>query len=221
VAFLLRVLDGREIPASKVFGIGRNYAEHAREMNYDRPTEPVVFQKPTTSLLHDGGAIELLPGLGLVHHELELAVVLEKGGRDIPAGAALDHVLGYAVCIDVTARDLQARAKKEGTPWLVSKGMDTFGPIGTVVPKDRAPALESIEIRLDVNGKTRQVGRLRDLLFPVPDLVAWISRRITLEPGDVLMTGTPEGVGPLVAGDGLVATGTGLPPLRVSVVRRE
>lgn len=227
MAFLLDLGEGRTLAATNVFGIGRNYADHAREMGHAPsaqpagPADPVVFLKPATSLVRDGGDVEVPAWAGSVDHEVELAVVIGRGGRDVPRESAMDHVLGYAMFLDMTARDLQAAAKTAGEPWTVAKGLDTFGPIGRVVAKERAPALDDIEIALEVNGTTRQRGRLVDVVHKVPDLVAWLSRRFTLEPGDVIATGTPAGVGPVVPGDRLVATGTGIPTLRVGVLERQ
>lgn len=222
MAFLLDLGGGATLPAAKVFGIGRNYADHAREMGAAAATvEPIVFLKPATCLVRDGGAIALPRWAGPVHHEVELAVVIGRGGHDVPRETAMDHVLGYALFLDMTARDLQAAAKKAGEPWTVAKGLDTFGPIGRVVAKEHAPPLDAIEIALEVNGSIRQKGRVADLLHKVPDLVAWLSHRFTLEAGDVIATGTPAGVGPVAAGDRLVATGSGLPTLKASVVERQ
>ncbi len=199
--------------------IGKNYAKHAAEMHSAVPTEPVVFLKPATAIIGDGEHI-ILPSMSQqVHHEVELVAVLGRGGKNIPEREALSFVGAYGVGLDMTARDLQSKAKQQGHPWSVAKGFDTFAPLGTLVPADVVPDPQDLTLRLTVNGVVRQSASTSTMVFPLVTLIAYCSRIFTLDPGDMIFTGTPEGVGPVVEGDELVATATGLPSLHVSVTR--
>ncbi len=205
--------------AGKLLCIGKNYARHAAEMKSAVPEEPVVFLKPATALVGHGGAV-VLPAMSReVHHEVELVVVLGRGGTDIPEADALAYVGAYAVGLDMTARDLQWKAKQKGHPWSVAKGFDTFAPLGDLAPAEAVPDPQALDLRLRVNGTVRQAAHTSEMVFPVAMLIAYCSRIFTLEPGDLLYTGTPEGVGPVEHGDVLEATATGLPPLRVTIRR--
>lgn len=148
----------------KIIAIGRNYSEHAKELGNAVPTEPFFFLKPTSSYINDGQSIEVPTGCE-VHHELELSVIIGKAGRDIPAEEAEDYIAGYALSLDMTARDLQDKAKKEGRPWSASKGYDTFTPIGPFIPKDEIPDHSNVDLSLQVNGVTKQKGNTRDMVF--------------------------------------------------------
>ncbi len=186
--------------ARTVYCIGRNYAEHAKELGNAVPSSPVVFLKPTASLCRTGWKIVLPKNVGRVDHEVELVVAMAGSGRNIPADKALDFVAGYAVGIDVTARDLQAQAKGSGLPWALSKGFDTFAPLSDFIPRGEAGA-GPFEFSLKVNGELKQSGCTKDMLFSVPSLIAYLSSAFTLNPGDLIFTGTPAGVGPLRSGD--------------------
>jgi 2-keto-4-pentenoate hydratase/2-oxohepta-3-ene-1,7-dioic acid hydratase in catechol pathway len=201
----LRIGERRLRPA-KILCVARNYAAHAKESGGDVPSEPVFFLKPSTALIPSGGTILLPPESARVEEECELAVVLGKGGRDVPRDRAMDLVLGYAVVLDITARDLQAKARAEGLPWTAAKGFDTFAPISSVTPAKKVGDPHSLAIRLEVNGEPAQVGNTRDMVRKVPDLIAAASRIMTLERGDILATGTPAGVREIRDGD--VLTGT-------------
>ncbi len=205
---------------SKILCIGRNYAAHAREMAAEVPAEPMVFLKPPSALIGTGGTVVIPRQTREVHHEVELVAVIGRGGKDIDEAVALDHVAGYAMGLDLTARDIQAAAKAAGAPWTVAKGFDTFAPLGPVTPAGVVGDPQAIEISLTVKGDVRQRGRTSDMMFPVARLVAYLSTVFTLEEGDLIYTGTPEGVGPIRAGDVLVAEGTGLEDLRVDVIER-
>jgi len=205
------------VTPTKILCIGRNYAAHAREMGAPAPAEPMVFLKPPSALVYTGGTVVLPRQSSDVHHELELVAVIGAGGKDIPEEQALAHVAGYALGLDLTARDLQAAAKAAGAPWTVAKGFDTFAPLGPVAPAGAVGDPQALEISLTINGELRQYGRTADMLFPVDRLVAYLSTVFTLEEGDLVYTGTPEGVGPVRAGDVLEATGTRLLPLTVGV----
>lgn len=203
----------------KLLCIGRNYAKHAAEMGREVPDEPMVFLKPATALVRSGEAVMLPPQSREVHHEVELVAVIGTDGKDISEGEALDHVAGYAAGLDMTARDLQRAAKERRHPWSVAKGFDTFAPLGPIVPAAEGPDVQATAIRLAVNGENRQDGNTRHMIFSVAQLVAYCSSIFTLEAGDLLYTGTPEGVGPVEAGDRLEAAVEGVPPLQVTVRR--
>ena len=209
--------DGRALRPSKILCIGRNYADHVREMGdvEGLPAEPVVFLKPPSALLAGGGTVELPKQSGDVHHEVELVAVIGTGGKHLSEADALGHVAGYALGLDLTARDIQRKAKDAGKPWSVAKGFDTFAPLGPVVAADQVGDVQRLDLQLQVNGEVRQSGNTGQMLFPVARLVALLSDIFTLEPGDLIYTGTPEGVGPVRDGDRLEATGTGLAPLTV------
>jgi 2-keto-4-pentenoate hydratase/2-oxohepta-3-ene-1,7-dioic acid hydratase in catechol pathway len=186
----------------KILALGRNYAAHAREMG-SAPTTPFFFAKLPSCCVGHGEAIEIPGDLeGEVHHEIELAVVIGRGGRRIPVEDALAHVAGYAVMNDVTARTLQARAKEKGKPWTAAKNLDTFAPFGPgIVPADAVSDPGALRLCLRVDGEVRQEGSTAAMLLPIPETIAHLSRHLTLEPGDVIATGTPAGVGPLRPGD--------------------
>ncbi len=203
----------------KLLCIGRNYADHAAEMDRDVPDEPMVFLKPPSALIRSGAAVELPPQSQDVHYEVELVAVIGQEGKHIPRSAALDHVAGYAVGLDMTARDLQAEAKEQRHPWSVAKGFDTFAPLGPIQPAAAVDDVQDLTLRLTVNGETRQEASTRHQIFPVRELVHYCSQIFTLSPGDLLYTGTPSGVGPVQEGDQLEAFASGLDPLRVSVRR--
>lgn len=207
------------LAVGKIVAVGRNFADHVREMGGTpaAAADPVLFLKPPSALLLGAGAegrcdVELPPFSRLVHHEVELVVRIGRDGRRLDRDAARAAIDAFAVGLDLTARDLQARAKERGEPWTVAKGFDGAAPLSPLVALDPprpggAPdRLARLELALAVNGVERQRGRTADLLFPVPELVAWISARMRLEAGDLIFTGTPAGVGLLQPGDVAVAT---------------
>lgn len=196
---------GERLRVGKILAVGRNYAEHIAEMGNAPSTPPVLFLKPPSALVHDGGVVKLPQGMGQVHHEVELVVVIGRQGRAIREEHAFEFVLGYAVGLDLTLRDLQNEAKKKGEPWDLAKGFDGSAPVSSVVPRDRAGDVGALALSLDLNGVRKQAGSTAQMLHGVPALVAYASRWITLERGDLLFTGTPSGVGPLAAGDRIQA----------------
>lgn len=208
---------GASLRCGKVLCIGRNYARHAAEMNASIPSEPVVFLKPTTALVKPPGRVVMPNQTAEVHHEIELVAMIGHPGKNIPYDDGLEYVAGYAVGLDMTARDLQSIAKKKGRPWSVAKGFDTFAPIGSFVPASQVEDVQDLTLQLKVNGETKQLGSTADMIFDVGTLVEWCSEIFTLEPGDLLFTGTPEGVGPVGYGDRLQATCSQLPPLDICV----
>jgi 2-keto-4-pentenoate hydratase/2-oxohepta-3-ene-1,7-dioic acid hydratase in catechol pathway len=206
-----------QIHVGKILCLGRNYREHAKEMQAEVPTEPVVFLKPSTALLADGGVIRLPSFSRDVHHEVEIVVLISEGGRDIPRERAFDHVGGYAIGLDLTARDVQSAAKKKGLPWAVSKGFDTSAPVSQFVPRPRVSDPGQLKFSLAVNGTIRQRGSAADMIFPVDAVVSYLSTVFTLEPGDLIFTGTPEGVAAIAPRDRLEARLADLVSLTVTV----
>lgn len=200
---------------SKIIAVGRNYVEHAREQQAEVPEEPLIFLKPPSAVIGPGHPIRLPPQSRQVEHEAELAVVIGRRGKNIPEHAAWEYVLGVTCGNDVTARDLQRRDGQ----WTRSKGFDTFCPLGPWIVTDLPPeAIQNAEILCRVNGEVRQRGNTRDMVFPIPALIAYISSVMTLEPGDVILTGTPAGVGPLRPGDWVEVEIEGIGVLRNPVV---
>lgn len=195
---------------TKIIAVGRNYAAHAKELGNAVPKEPVLFLKPTSSYLANGGTIEIPPPSLSLHHEVELAVVIGKKARDVPQSKAMDYVGGYALALDMTARDLQSVAKAAGLPWTLAKGQDTFTPISSMLPTSAVSDPENLELWLKVDGETRQKGSTKDMIFKIPFLISHISTFMTLFEGDVILTGTPEGVGPVKAGQKITCGITGL-----------
>lgn len=201
----------------KLLCIGRNYARHAAELGNPVPTVPMVFLKPASSLIGTDEDIVLHPMTNNVHHEVELVCVMGKKGKDIEIGEALDYVAGYAVGLDMTARDIQSAAKAKGDPWSVAKGFDTFAPLGAFISSEQVPDPQNLAISLSINSEVRQRGHTSDMIFPVRSLIAWCSHIFTLMPGDLIFTGTPPGVGSVSEGDKLLAQIQGFPDLRVGV----
>lgn len=200
----------------RIFCVGRNYAEHAREMGGDPQAEPpFFFAKPADALVPHGAAIPFPPATQDLHHEAELVIAIGRAGADIPEAAALDHVFGYAAGNDLTRRDLQAEAKAARRPWDMAKGFDSSAVIGAIRPGSAVPGGA---IRCLVDGAPRQDGRLEDMIWPVPAIIACLSRLVTLQPGDLIMTGTPAGVGPLHRGESCVVEIDGLAPAAVRLV---
>jgi len=185
---------------TKVVCIGQNYRAHAREMRSEPPSEPIIFLKPPSCLLPDGAVIEAPLELGRVDHEVELALIIGKRARKVDEAEALGYISHLAVFNDVTARELQAKARKAGQPWALAKGMDTFGPLSAPVPLASID-VHDLDLELRVNGEVRQRGRTADMIFPPERLIAYITRYMTLEEGDIIATGTPEGVSGLADGD--------------------
>lgn len=197
--------DSRELTVGKMVCVGQNYAKHIEEMKGTRPKEPLIFFKPSTALLVPGAAIELPDFSSDVHHEVELVVVIGRQMRRVEATGALDYVAGYAVGLDLTARDWQREAKKKGGPWAIAKGFDGSAPVSDITPAEEVGDPGDLAIELRVRGEVRQSARTSDMLFKVPELLSYASGVFTLEPGDLLFTGTPSGVGPLTSGDELEA----------------
>ncbi|RIA91059.1 hypothetical protein C1645_822542 [Glomus cerebriforme] len=207
----------------KIVAICRNFSEHAKELGNAVPTSPTFFLKPTTSYLLSGGKLEIPKGC-IVHHEVELGVVIGKDGRDIRKSEAMNYVEGYALGIDMTARNLQEVAKKKGLPWSTSKGFDTFTPIGEFIPKSEIKDPHNVDLWLKLNEEIKQNGTTKDMIFDIPTLIEHVSSIMKLEKGDLILTGTPSGVGPIHPGQvitaGLNVNDKNLSTIKFPVVER-
>ncbi|GGL62907.1 fumarylacetoacetate hydrolase family protein [Wenxinia marina] len=186
----------------RIWCVGRNYAEHAREMGHDPEREPpFFFAKPADALVEDGATVPYPPATADLHYEGELVVAIGRAGRDIDEADALSHVWGYAAGNDLTRRDLQSEAKALRRPWALAKGFDLSAPVGALVPAEEIGHPATGMLRLTVNGAVRQEADIAEMIWPVPGILAHLSRLVELQPGDLIMTGTPAGVGALKRGD--------------------
>jgi fumarylpyruvate hydrolase len=205
--------SAQRFPVHRIYCVGRNYAEHIREMGGDAREPPVFFTKPADAVVANDEAIPYPPRTANLHHEIELVVALGRGGRNIHKDHALEHVFGYAVGNDLTRRDLQAAAKKAGMPWDSSKGFDNSAPLSAIRPASQGH-LSRGKIWLAVNGQARQQADLAEMIWTVPEVIAELSTLFELEPGDLIFTGTPAGVGALKPGDRIEGGIDGLEVLR-------
>jgi fumarylpyruvate hydrolase len=212
---------GDVFPVHRIYCVGRNYVDHAIEMGHTGREAPFFFMKPADAVVAAGhGAVAQVSYPSQtqnLHHEVELVVAIGTGGRDITPENALNHVWGYAVGLDMTRRDLQNNMKKQGRPWCIGKGFEQSAPIGAITPKSQWALQEAAEISLHVNGALRQKSQLGKLIWSVPEIIAQLSAAWTLAPGDLIFTGTPEGVAAVVSGDTLTAKVDGLAPLEVQI----
>ena len=213
------VSGGGRFPVRRIFCVGRNYAEHAREMGGNPEREaPFFFTKPADAVVTGDADMPYPPATRNLHHEMELVVAIGTGGAEIAEDAALRHVWGYAAGIDMTRRDLQNEAKKAARPWDMSKGFDHSAPIGDIVPATHLPDPTRGRIELSVNGTVRQSSDLSQMIWSVAETIAFLSRLVTLAPGDLIFTGTPEGVGAVTRGDVLEGTIEGVGTVRTRIV---
>ncbi len=213
------VSGGGLFPVRRIFCVGRNYAEHAREMGGNPEREaPFFFTKPADAVVTGGADLPYPPATKSLHHEMELVVAIGTGGAGIAEAAALGHVWGYAAGIDMTRRDLQNEAKKAARPWDMSKGFDHSAPIGEIVPAAQGPDPTRGPIELRVNGTVRQSSDLARMIWSVAETIACLSLLVRLAPGDLIFTGTPEGVGPVVRGDVLEGMVAGVGAVRTRIV---
>jgi fumarylpyruvate hydrolase len=210
-------LDAR-FPVRRIYGIGRNYAEHAREMGHDPEREPpFFFTKPADAVVSNGASIPYPPRTADLHHEIELVVAINRGGERIAVDKALQHVFGYAVGIDLTRRDLQKEAKDRGRPWDTAKGFDQSAPISAIHSAADIGHPQNGRIWLKVNDDFRQQGDLNELIWSVPESIAELSTLFRIEPGDLIFTGTPAGVGPVTAGDRLTGGIDGIDDIAIQI----
>jgi fumarylpyruvate hydrolase len=215
------VAGGGEFPVRRIYCVGRNYAEHAQEMGFSGREPPFFFMKPADAVLPvaDGATGEMAypPLTKNLHHEIELVVAIGTGGRDIAVEDAAKHIWGYGIGLDMTRRDLQGEMKKQGRPWSIGKGFDQSAPIGPIHPIAATGELTRGAITVAVNGQPRQKGDLSELIWSVNETIATLSQAWTLQPGDLVFTGTPAGVAAVVPGDVMEGAIEGLGTLRVAV----
>ena len=214
-------LDGAPYayPIGKILCIGRNYAEHIKELGNETPDAPVIFMKPASSVIDDGGTVVIPAYSRDCHHEAELALLIGKSGKNIPAAQVLDYLAGFGVALDLTLRDVQSEQKKKGLPWEIAKGFDTACPLSAFVSTSQVNDPQNLNIRLTVNSNLRQNGCTEMMIYPIPALISYMSGIFTLEAGDVILTGTPAGVGPIRHGDELKVEIAQVGTLRVNVVQ--
>jgi 5-carboxymethyl-2-hydroxymuconate isomerase len=208
---------GQELPIGKILCIGRNYADHIKELGNETPSAPVIFSKPASSVIGAGEEIVIPPYSSDCHHEAELAVLIGTRAKAIPPDQALTCVAGYGVAIDLTLRDVQGELKKKGLPWDIAKGFDTACPLSVFTPASQVPDPQQLRIRLTVNNELRQDGTTALMITPVAELLSYLSGIFTLEPGDIILTGTPAGVSAIVSGDQLQAEVVDIAQLQVTV----
>lgn len=204
-------------PAGKIICLGRNYLDHIRELGNKVPDRAVIFCKPASSIIADGGQINIPDYSQDCHHELELALLIGKKGKNIPESQAMQHIVGYGVALDLTLRDLQAELKEKGLPWEIAKGFDTSCPLSDFVPVEQVENPNDIRLTLEVNGELRQDGTTAQMMRSVEEIIAEVSQYYTLEEGDIILTGTPAGVSRIISGDRLVGTIEEVGTLKVTV----
>jgi len=214
------VESNKAFPVGRIYCVGRNYAEHAREMGHDPDREPpFFFMKPADAIVPHGATIPYPQMTKDVHHEIEMIVAIGKGGANIPVDKALDHVFGYGVGLDMTRRDLQGEAKKMGRPWEMGKAFDNSAPCTALKTVAMVGHPAKGAIWLKVNGEVKQKGDLSELIWNVPETISYLSHLITLRPGDIIMSGTPAGVGPIKPGDKLEGHVEGVGDLMVNYAK--
>lgn len=185
--------SSEEIPVGKILCLGRNYSEHAEEMRSEIPERPVVFLKPPTAIIHDGDEIVIPPISNQVHHEVELVVAIANDGKNIPESNARNFILGYAIGLDMTLRDVQSDTKKKGLPWSVAKGFDTSAPVSDFIPASSIKYPSALEIRCSVNGTLRQHSQIEKMIYSVEKVISYLSSMFTLERGDLISPEPPRG----------------------------
>lgn len=217
-----KMIPGTNFSVQNIFCIGRNYVEHAKELNNPIPSSPVVFLKPNSSLCFNGENL-IIPKLSnRVDHEVEIVLVIGKAGKNIPESEAHNYISHLGIGLDFTARDLQDKAKEKSLPWTIAKGFDTFAAVGNFNAfTGAASELEEIGFQLEVNGEIKQKGTTAQMIFPIVSLVSYLSKIFTLSEGDLIFTGTPSGVGGLKQGDKLLASMTGGQSLSLGVLNEE
>ncbi|MEH6579808.1 MAG: fumarylacetoacetate hydrolase family protein [Amphritea sp.] len=213
------IKDSDELfPLRRIYCIGRNYADHAIEMGHDPDREPPFFFQKNANNVDNSGTFPYPTQTSDVHYEMELVVALKKGGVNISIDNALEYVFGYALGLDMTRRDLQGQMKKMGRPWEISKAFEHSAPMGPIIPVSEVGHPDAGRIELKVNDEVRQQGDLNQMLWKVPEMISYLSRFYELAPGDLIMSGTPAGVGPIVKGDVMVGSIEGVGEFTVTVV---
>ena len=215
----LDAMSSNPFPVRRIFCVGRNYPDHAREMGADpERDEPFFFMKPASAILQNNSVLPYPPGTHNLQPEVELVVALHKGGRNIPVDKVdYDYVFGYAVGLDMTRRDLQRAAREKGQPWDMAKAFDHSAPCTAITPEFYSGTISRGKIKLKVNGEIRQSGDVGDMILKIPQMVNTLSNLVELFPGDLIFTGTPAGVAPVVSGDVIEATIAGLEPLIITI----
>jgi fumarylpyruvate hydrolase len=217
-ATLAKTSTGEDFPVRRIFCVGRNYSEHTKEMGFDPDREPpFFFTKWAETVVPTGSTIAYPPGTSNFHFEAELVVAIGKGGRNISSENATDHIYGYATGLDMTRRDLQLIARDKGRPWDTGKNVEQSAPLGLIHPASEVGHITTGAITLTVNGDTKQSANIADLIWPVDDVIRFLSALYRLEPGDLIYTGTPAGVGAVVPGDKMVVAIAGLSPTEITV----
>jgi fumarylpyruvate hydrolase len=204
-------------PVRRIYCVGRNYAEHVKEMNGDAREKPFFFMKPADAILHTGQTMPYPSGTSDLQHEIELVVAMKFGGKKIAPEKVNDMIFGYAVGLDMTRRDLQKTFKTKGQPWEMGKSFDFSAPCAAITPQAQSGVIASGKITCKVNGQIRQSADLRDMIWNVPEIVSELSKLVEILPGDLIFTGTPAGVGPVVRGDRIEGTIAGLEPLVIEI----
>jgi fumarylpyruvate hydrolase len=214
----LMSMSTKPFPVRRIYCVGQNYKDHAKEMGGNPDVEkPFFFMKPVDAILQNGEIMPYPPGTADLHHEVELVVAMAMGGKNIPAQKVNDMVFGYAVGLDMTRRDIQTEARQKGWPWEMSKSFDFSAPCSSITPEMYTGVVAKGKIQCKVNGETRQNADLSDMIWGVPEIVHYLSQLVEICPGDLIFTGTPAGVGPVVKGDKIEATIAGLEPLLIEI----
>jgi len=215
----LDAMSSKPFPVRRIFCVGQNYPDHAREMGAAPAADaPFFFMKPPGAILHNNPVLPYPPGTDNLQPEVEMVVALHKGGRNIPVDKVdYDYVFGYAVGLDMTRRDLQRAAREKGRPWDMAKGFDHSAPCSAITPEFYSGTIARGKIELKVNGEIRQSGDVGDMIWKIPQIVNFLSNLVELFPGDLIFTGTPAGVGQVIKGDVIEATVSGLEPLIIAI----
>jgi fumarylpyruvate hydrolase len=209
---------GKPLPVRRIFCVGQNYRDHAKEMGGNPAADaPFFFMKPASAILLNGKIMPYPPGTSDLQHEAELVVALKEGGRNIPVSEANGKIFGYAAGLDMTKRDVQSEARKKGRPWEMSKSFDFSAPCSAIAPKSKTGVLSKGKIECRVNGQVRQSGDIGAMIWGIPEIIHYLSEQVELAPGDLIFTGTPAGVGPVVKGDRVEAIIEGLEPLLITI----
>jgi 2-keto-4-pentenoate hydratase/2-oxohepta-3-ene-1,7-dioic acid hydratase in catechol pathway len=195
----------KQVRVGKIICLARTYKEHAEEMKSTVTKDPLLFLKPDTSVIFNNGTILIPSRSNCLHHEVELGIVIGYNGKHIQPEKAMDYVIGYLVALDITARDLQSEAKKNGWPWTIAKGFDTFAPLSDVILKEKISNPTTLDLELKINGVIKQKANTRQMIYSLENIISFASDIMTLKRGDLILTGTPEGVGEIKEGDILEA----------------